>query len=156
MGLFGPREPLDPLIADLWVAPQNHNLVKEMEKELIRSQAAILSNSSPQTNPLTCVAVGWKTNTGRDGVLAVTAQRVLRVERERVATSLKMAEVARLKLGESRNGFGVVIYTKTALMDYQSDDPRKFSHAILMHFPSMRVANAVEQEIRSLAPACDE
>lgn len=156
MGLFGPREPLDPFIADLWVSPKNHNLVAEMERELIRSQRTILSNSSPQANPLACVAVGWKSNTGRDGVLAVTAKRVLRIERERVSISLKMSDVAQLKLGESPKGFAVVIYTRTALMDYQSGDPRKFEHAILMHFPSMRVASAVEQKVRSLAPACDE
>jgi hypothetical protein len=156
MGLFGSREPLDALIARLWVRPHHHGLVKEMEKELARSQAAILTNSSPQTNPLTCVAVGWKAGAGRDGVLAVTAQRVLKFEREKVSTSLKAADVVQLKLGESPNGFAVVIYTRTALFDYQPDDPRRFDHAIVMHFPSMRIAGAVDREIRSIAPACHE
>lgn len=156
MGLFGPKEPLDSHVAGLWIRPQQHNLIREMEKELIKSQATILQNSNSQTNPLTAVAVGWRASTGRHGVLAITANKVIRIDRSRVETVLEVRDIAEVKLGTSGDGTGVTIYTRTALLDFQPDDPRKFHHAIIMIFPSPRVALGVDNELRALVPSLRE
>ncbi len=156
MGLFGPKEPLNSYIASVWIKPQNHNLIREMEKELIKSQGIVLQNTSSQSNPLTAVAVGWRANTGRHGVLAITANNVLRIDRTRLETKLPVKDIAEVKLGTHRDGTAVTIYTNTALLDYQPDDPRKFQHAIVMIFPSPRVAHAVDEQLQALVPALGE
>jgi len=153
LGIFRPRQPLDPYIGNTWAKPEGHNLVSEMEKELIKAQDAIRSSVSSQSNPLLCVAVSWAANTGSNGVLVVTPKKLIHIKRDRIEKSLSVRDLAEMNLGQGRNGFVMSLYSEKAVMDFDPQDPGKYAYAIVMTFPTLRVIREVEREIRAVAPA---
>jgi hypothetical protein len=156
MSFFGPKEPLDPRIESVWVKPQHHKRLKEMEAPLRKSQETILAEVDPKSNPLIMVAVGWRHFTGADGVLALTASHALQVKRRSIVSRLEVSDIAQLELGQSDQGIHVTVWTRTALTEFLPDDLERWHYGLFLTFPTPGVATVVADKIKFLSPLLDD